>query len=852
MHTALFLVYPALGGLRDLISGSVGALLPSGTLAGGRVASSSVSDGGILFPPSPLLPRITDKLTVLVYADVTAHDTYGHLLSIGTGSAWLSPYARLAFRRDTATSALQAWWYDGTDIKTVSSSSGAIGTSDGMTLYALTLDAGTASFYRGDTAYGGGSNGAGVVNWGTPHNITLFNRHGGDMGEGIGGSLRMAALFADVLPPNAIHAIAHDPTRVFDSPSPLLWRGGWGVRFFSSTNTPAPPVASFTAAPTSGVAPLNVAFADTSSGAVTARLWDFDGDGIPETADANPSHTYTTPGTYTARLTVSNSGGSDEATATITAQPQPAPAATPGIAYTVEIDFDRDGTFAHADADVTAYVTRLRWSNGMSASDQSFAPPARLEMVIDMDAVRTRHAVSLHPSPLLWGGVGGGDTSGALLRLRAAHANVTHTLWQGKITRVEPAPGVAMNDDAPQGEARITAEDPLPRLLDSIAFLPLHQNVTVDAALRLLFDTPVAPYPYDRAFWIMNSSALGSARLYINTISDFETGITRLRWVGDTTDTDGISAQRLLRDWVAAEAGGRFWWDAREGAFRFVSRHHDALTPLAASYSADDLSGAVATLGDDVANVVSVAYQPRTVGAAGTVIWQSAPFTLRAGGVRLFTARYTLDDTPIAAVDVIPPPRGVDFAATANSADISGQVEVAAQIGATSAYIVVRNIGSSDVTISLLRLRGTPLTTGAPETVTLLDPASIAAHDRRERTLTLPAVDDAEFAADIARAEIARYGAALLHWRAVSFYASDGAASANAALQRAPGDRIHISDPATDHAADYMIVGERHAVDARTAEHRVTWLLKPLARERWFIVADPSHGELDGDNPIAL
>jgi hypothetical protein len=220
MHTPLFLVYPALGGLRDLISGSVGALLPSGTLAGGRVASSSVSDGGILFPPSPLLPRITDKLTVLVYADVTAHDTYGHLLSIGTGSAWLSPYARLAFRRDTATSALQAWWYDGTDIKTVSSSSGAIGTSDGMTLYALTLDAGTASFYRGDTAYGGGSNGAGVVNWGTPHNITLFNRHGGDMGEGIGGSLRMAALFADVLPPNAIHAIAHDPTRVFDSPSP--------------------------------------------------------------------------------------------------------------------------------------------------------------------------------------------------------------------------------------------------------------------------------------------------------------------------------------------------------------------------------------------------------------------------------------------------------------------------------------------------------------------------------------------------------------------------------------------------------------------------------------------------------
>jgi PKD repeat protein len=75
---------------------------------------------------------------------------------------------------------------------------------------------------------------------------------------------------------------------------------------------PAAPVANFSGSPTLGPAPLTVSFTDLSSGSITARSWAF-GDGGTSTA-ANPSHVYTTPGTYSVRLTVNGPGGSDALT----------------------------------------------------------------------------------------------------------------------------------------------------------------------------------------------------------------------------------------------------------------------------------------------------------------------------------------------------------------------------------------------------------------------------------------------------------------------------------------------------------------------------------------------------------
>ena len=69
------------------------------------------------------------------------------------------------------------------------------------------------------------------------------------------------------------------------------------------------PTAGFTASPREGEAPLNVQFTDTSTGSVTSWFWEFGNGSTSNTK--NPLHTYSTAGTYTVKLTVNNSYGSD-------------------------------------------------------------------------------------------------------------------------------------------------------------------------------------------------------------------------------------------------------------------------------------------------------------------------------------------------------------------------------------------------------------------------------------------------------------------------------------------------------------------------------------------------------------
>lgn len=83
--------------------------------------------------------------------------------------------------------------------------------------------------------------------------------------------------------------------------------------------TTAPPLASFTTTTPPGS--RTVAFTDTSAGSPTSWAWDF-GDSMGS-MEQNPTHTYASDGTYTVRLTASNSAGSDTATQSVSVPPPP-------------------------------------------------------------------------------------------------------------------------------------------------------------------------------------------------------------------------------------------------------------------------------------------------------------------------------------------------------------------------------------------------------------------------------------------------------------------------------------------------------------------------------------------------
>ena len=80
----------------------------------------------------------------------------------------------------------------------------------------------------------------------------------------------------------------------------------------SGGSTGSAPVANFTSS-NSG---LSVSFTNTSSNSPTSYSWSF-GDGTTST-NSSPNHTYTTAGTYSVKLTVSNSYGSNYVTKSIT------------------------------------------------------------------------------------------------------------------------------------------------------------------------------------------------------------------------------------------------------------------------------------------------------------------------------------------------------------------------------------------------------------------------------------------------------------------------------------------------------------------------------------------------------
>ena len=156
-------------------------------------------------------------------------------------------------------------------------------------------------------------------------------------------------------------------------------------RYLTGTNPPAgvanlPPVAQASAAPTNGSAPLTVSFSSAGSsdpeGAALTYSWAF-GDGGTSTT-ANPSHTYSSAGTYSAQLSVSDGTNAVSSTpitirVTVAGSNQPpivAAAATPtsGIA-SLTVAFSSAGSYDPEGSSLT-----YNWNFGDGSTSTAASP----------------------------------------------------------------------------------------------------------------------------------------------------------------------------------------------------------------------------------------------------------------------------------------------------------------------------------------------------------------------------------------------------------------------------------------------------------------------------------------------
>jgi Leucine-rich repeat (LRR) protein/PKD repeat protein len=120
------------------------------------------------------------------------------------------------------------------------------------------------------------------------------------------GNLLADPLFADAMNGNLALTVASpcinagSPTAATDADGSVSDIGALPFNLLS-----VPLIASFTAETVSGDVPLTVQFTSTSTNARSWN-WDFDSDGVIDNTEENPSHTYTSVGTFTVALTVSD------------------------------------------------------------------------------------------------------------------------------------------------------------------------------------------------------------------------------------------------------------------------------------------------------------------------------------------------------------------------------------------------------------------------------------------------------------------------------------------------------------------------------------------------------------------
>ncbi|MDD5093566.1 MAG: SBBP repeat-containing protein [Dehalococcoidia bacterium] len=256
----------------------------------------------------------------------------------------------------------------------------------------------TASAYQ--TAHGGGTTDAFVTRFGPGGNLAYSTYLGGS------GSTDQGSSIAADITGNAYISGYTNSTNFPVTPNSYQTTHGGGTydAFFARMTVAASPapVAAFSAAPTSGDAPLTVNFTDESTGtAPLTYAWDFDNDGTPDSTDQNPIYIYTISGIHTVKLTATNAYGSDDEvktayitvnaalvapTAAFTASPTSGTAplavsfsdqSTGTAPLTYAWDFDNDGVVdstdqnpSHVYSAVGTYTVKLTVTNAASSDDE--------------------------------------------------------------------------------------------------------------------------------------------------------------------------------------------------------------------------------------------------------------------------------------------------------------------------------------------------------------------------------------------------------------------------------------------------------------------------------------------------
>ena len=441
------------------------------------------------------------------------------------------------------------------------------------------------------------------------------------------------------------------------------------------------------------------------------------------------------------------------------------------------VDWDRDGTYDHALSNITSYVVRAEWTLGFQEPYQPMGGPSQLLLTLDND----NGAWNVLDSSSTFYNVIQGE---ALVQIRYS-SGTTWYLGTYKTVGLKIDPGR-------HGGRYVTlvAQDWYDDFMSITYDPPLTTDTHTGDAIRNAFeDVGVPGFPLGALNFIVDASTLDETTKlpdyfgegYINTFQ----GQTQLEYVGDNIDTgSGITLANFIREMCEAEMVGRWRFQINTANGRPCYSYY-ARTTLA-EYAddgnthvidTDDFYNATYLYNENLCNWLEVTFYPRAVGDAGTEIAHiESPLSIPGLGSRVFTLRYRDPSNPdgvCAATTIIQPVASTDYTGNLESdgsgEDYTSNLVVTVENLTNAAKVTVNNTALGAVYLTLLNIRGTPLTASQPIQLRSIDGSSTAAYGIRKLTKTVAGVNDEELVQSYADWFVHNWGQPRAEYRSITF-----------------------------------------------------------------------------------
>jgi hypothetical protein len=536
-------------------------------------------------------------------------------------------------------------------------------------------------------------------------------------------------------------------------------------------------------------------------------------------------------------------------------------------------DWNRNTLYDHALSDISGRVLSAQWSFGYNAPDQLIAPPAGGTVVLDnSDGAFNVHRGTGAYTALLKRGV--------MIKFQHAigpsGAGWTHAVL--RISDIAIAPGMFGNRTVV-----LTLTDWNDELFSALYDPPLTLNTNTGLAILDAVSTGAIAMPYASSWAMLDASSLDvDAVLFDRRLATFSfmgPGSTTLDYVGDNIDKgNGTSLYAFIEEMCAAEMGGRFmfrtnrtynspayWYIGRQDmANYFRTGVYGPTIEPAISVGAFTDTGAEYEYSRTLINDLSVTMYPRRAGSAGTELARTqSPVSIPGLGSRTFTLRYRDPDFPdgtCAATTIIQPIATTDYtgnlASDGSGADYTSNLVVTVVNKTNAAEVTVANTALGTVYLTLLKIRGTPLTARQPLALSSTDAQSAYDYGFQRRAFTIAGVNDTELVQQYADYYVSTHKDPLARYRRVTFNFPETAADPMYAIVftwELSTLRIldeWLEDP--DSAFPQWIAGETHIVDAQARAWQTTYYLEDYIRQAFGKFDDPVLGILDVSTRLAF